>query len=96
MPRSILEEHALSVDTVPAKTDLLWWQERGLSFTRSGYGSAIPTRRMVYWHGHWRRVYCTIYSNAGTCWVRLKGAKHIVGNYMLDNKAEVCHAPWGA
>ena len=49
----------------------LWWQLRGLSFTSSGYGRRIPTRWMVRLPGsaRWRRVYCCIYSNAGTCYV---------------------------
>jgi hypothetical protein len=54
---------------VPSRTTLLWWQRRGLSFTRSGYGRRIPTSRMVYLNGKWRRVYCCIFSNAGTCYV---------------------------
>jgi hypothetical protein len=43
----------------------------GLSYTRTGYGRKIPTRHMVKLPGspRWRRVYCCIYSNAGTCYV---------------------------
>ena len=47
----------------------MWWQERGLSYTASGYGKRIPTRSMVRFNGKWRRVYCCIYSNAGTCYI---------------------------
>jgi hypothetical protein len=39
------------------------------STTRSGYGRRIPTSRMVRLRGRWRRVYCCIYSNIGTCYV---------------------------
>lgn len=49
----------------------LWWQVRGLSYTASGYGRRIPTTRMIQLPGSpvWRRVYCCIYSNSGTCYV---------------------------
>lgn len=47
----------------------LWWQERGLSFTATGYGKRIPTRYMVRYNGKLRRVYCAIYSNVGTCYI---------------------------
>jgi hypothetical protein len=53
------------------KDSPLWWQEQGLSYTASGYGRKIPTRHMVRLPGNkrWRRVYCCIFSNAGTCYV---------------------------
>lgn len=43
----------------------------GLSYTRSGYGSRIPTPYLVRLPGNkrWRRVYCCIWSNLGTCYV---------------------------
>ena len=49
----------------------LWWQEQGLQYTASGYGRKIPTRHMVKLpeSNRWRRVYCCIYSNIGTCYV---------------------------
>lgn len=34
--------------------------------TRTGYGSAIPTRYMVFVNGKWRRVKCRVFSNNGT------------------------------
>jgi hypothetical protein len=43
--------------------------KRGLSWTATGYGKRIPTTHMVRWNGKWRRVYCCIYSNAGTCYI---------------------------
>jgi hypothetical protein len=47
----------------------LWWQEKGLSYTASGYGRKIPTVYQVRIRGRWRRVYCYVFSNAGTCYV---------------------------
>lgn len=52
-----------------SKDSPLWWQEKGLMFTSTGYGKRIPTRNMVRYNGKWRRVYCCIYSNAGTCYI---------------------------
>ena len=42
-----------------------------LSYTRTGYGRRIPTRHMVKLPGspRWRRVYCCVFSNSGTCYV---------------------------
>lgn len=53
----------------PAKVSLLEWQKRGLSETPTGYGNRLRTTRMVLYRGRWRRVYCTIWSNSGTCWI---------------------------
>jgi hypothetical protein len=55
--------------SVETKEELLWWQEKGLSFTASGYGRRIPTRYMVKFKNRWRRVYCCIYSNNGTSYI---------------------------
>jgi hypothetical protein len=53
------------------KEKLLWWQKMGVSFNLSGYGSRIPMTLMVQLPGsrRWRRVYCRIYGNSGTCYV---------------------------
>lgn len=45
----------------------------------SGYGKRIPTDRMIKLGGKWRRVYCCIYSNAGTCYIE-QGANWLVIN----------------
>ena len=39
------------------------------TFTRSGYGVRLGTQHMVRHNGRWRRVYCCIYGNAGTCYI---------------------------
>ena len=63
------EGHNLS--DLESKTEMLWWQKAGLQLTASGYGRKIPTTNMVRLPGsnRWRRVYCCIYSNIGTCYV---------------------------
>lgn len=62
---------SLTINGAPVETrvKLLWWQERGLSFTRTGYGGRIPTAYQVKVNNRWRRVYCACWSNAGTCYV---------------------------
>lgn len=51
------------------KESPLWWQERGLSYTASGYGTRVPSRYMVKWLGRWRRVYICQISNSGTAYI---------------------------
>jgi len=61
----------ISIEDLESKECLMPHHKRGLSYTRSGYGGRIPTTRMVKLPGspRWRRVYCCIYSNSGTCYV---------------------------
>ena len=59
----------LDRSTAPARETPLWWQNKGLTYTASGYGRKIPTRYMVQVAGKWRRVYCCQFSNAGTCYI---------------------------
>ena len=54
---------------VEVKERLLWWQEKGLMYTATGYGSRIPTRYMVKDGNRWKRVYCRIFSNMGTLFI---------------------------
>lgn len=63
------DRDAFWTQSVEARESSLWWQDRGLSFTATGYGSRIPTRYMVRFNGRWRRVYCRQYSNAGTLYI---------------------------
>lgn len=67
-----------NLEDLERKTDLLWWQKQGLSYTATGYGSKIPTSTMVRLPGspRWRRVYCACWSNAGTYYV-LQGKDRI-------------------
>lgn len=65
---------------VESKIEPLPWQELGLSYTASGYGSRIPTRHKVKFHGKWRRVYCRIFSNIGTLYIGKLSDNLIVGD----------------
>ena len=40
-----------------------------MMYTATGYGRKIPTRQMIKVNGKWRRVYCCIFSNSGTCYI---------------------------
>lgn len=70
----------INLEDLETKEAPLWWHLAGLSYTASGYGRKIPTARMVRLPGsrRWRRVYCCIYSNAGTCYVTAPGGAWIV------------------
>jgi len=63
------------------KENPLWWQEKGLQYTSSGYGKKIPTRYMVKFNNRWHRVYTCIFSNSGTLYIISKGKDIIVNIY---------------
>ena len=63
--------HTIAVDHQETP---LWWQERGLTYTATGYGNRIPSRHLVRWQGRWRRVYVCQFSNAGTAYIGKPGA----------------------
>ena len=75
--------HAEVIETIRRP---LWWHKAGLSFTASGYGARIPSDRMVRLAGDrpgiFRRVYVTIYSNAGTAWVVRNGARVVLPDFL--------------
>jgi hypothetical protein len=54
------------------------WQEKGLQYTATGYGSKIPTSRMAKVGKRWYRIYCCVYSNSGTCYIRMGGVNRII------------------
>lgn len=61
--------HSYLTTELESKEAPLWWQTRGLYYTATGYGRRIPTTQMVKYNGRWRRVYCCIFSNIGTCYI---------------------------
>lgn len=63
-------KHEFFVEYMEVKTKPLLWQEKGLQYTASGYGSKIPTQFMVKHGKQWKRVYCRIYSNIGTLYIK--------------------------
>ena len=59
----------------------LWWQEKGLSYTASGYGRKITTKWKIKIHNKLYRVYCCIHSNVGTCYIIKNGEKIVINEY---------------
>jgi len=60
------------------KTSLLWWQERGLSYTATGYGNKIPTTEMLFYNRRWRRIYCSTFSNCASYYILVNNERIIV------------------
>lgn len=53
----------------------------------TGYGRKIPTRFMLKYEGRWHRVYMMQYGNAGTAYIRHRGADLVLENeteYVLE------------
>jgi len=62
------------------------WQERGLTYTASGYGKKIPSSRVVRLpNGQTRRIYVTIFSNSGTAWINVAGETFVIVREYLAN-----------
>ena len=57
----------------------LWWHDRGLTQTATGYGMKLTTRYKIEFYGRLYRVYCTQISNAGSLWFTAKGRRYSVG-----------------
>jgi hypothetical protein len=55
------------------------WQERGYSYSSTGYGRKIPTSVVVKIANRYYRVYCCVFSNIGTCYI-VKNKE----NYIID------------
>ena len=73
--------HNNELEQVDFKEKPLWWQEQGLMYTATGYGSKIPTRYMVKTNNRWYRVYSICYSNVATDYIVSKGEKIVVRFY---------------
>lgn len=71
-------------ESVEVKREPMAHHLAGLSFTATGYGSRIPTEYMVSWLGRWRRVYCRIYSNSGTLYIRVPVSVAESGRIIVD------------
>lgn len=74
------QSSAHSTQSVEVIIKPLWWQEKGLSYTATGYGKRIPTQYMVKFNGKLRRVYCKIYSNNGTLYI---GKLNAIGERLI-------------
>lgn len=62
-----VSEPRITPDAVAVKP--LPHHEAGLSYTASGYGTRIPTTKVVKVGSRWHRVYVRQFSNAGTAYI---------------------------
>lgn len=71
-----------TINTNSYHQDLIYapleWQKRGRQQTASGYGSKLNTGYKIDFNNKQYRVYCTCYSNSGSCWFQVKGQKIFV------------------
>ena len=59
---------------VESREKPLWWQEKGLVETPTGYGRRLTSSTQIKWAGRWRRVYVYCFSNSGTAYIGKPGA----------------------
>jgi len=64
-----MQTFTIADTTVISKHAPLYCHAHGLMQTATGYGKRIATATMVHYRGRWRRVYCCIFSNVGTCYI---------------------------
>ena len=62
----------------------------GLQYKATGYGKRIPTVYMVRYNGRWHRVYCAIFSNIGTLYIRTKDGDITAQESQLTCSAPIC------
>jgi len=73
----------MATESVECRIKTLWWQDKGLQYTASGYGGKIPTRYQVKHNNLWKRVYCRIYSNIGTLYI-MQGKEKLIISTIED------------
>jgi hypothetical protein len=56
----------------------LWWHEKGLQETASGYGSKLTTPYKVRHNNRWKRVYAICWSNAASHYIFNKGQREYI------------------
>ena len=61
----------------------LWWHDKGLQQTATGYGSKLTTPYKVEHNGRLYRVYCICWSNIGSLYIISKG-QHLYIRVMPD------------
>jgi hypothetical protein len=62
-------------EVLPVVYAPLWWHEKGLSRTASGYGSKLTTASKVQYNGRLYRVYSICHSNSGSAYIVSKGKR---------------------
>jgi hypothetical protein len=57
----------------------LWWHEKGLQQTATGYGCKLTTPYKVDYMGRKRRVYARCISNVSSLYVIIRGKSYFLG-----------------
>lgn len=57
----------------------LWWHEKGLMQTATGYGRKLTTPYKVEYMGKKRRVYARCFSNVSSLYVIVKNKSYFLG-----------------
>jgi len=67
-------------DKITVKRKPLWYHERGLMQTATGFGRKLVTEYMIKLNnsGRWYRVYCCCFSNCGTMYIIKQGKDYCV------------------
>lgn len=55
-------------------------------YSRTGYGSKIPTQYMVRFGGREYRVYAICFSNCASHYITIKGVRYYLHDYDMDRK----------
>lgn len=80
-----MENEREKLQYLPEGTELiespLWWQEKGLRQTQSGFGSRLATQYKVRYGKRLYRVYCSIHSNIGSLFIESKGTRIYVAEH---------------
>jgi hypothetical protein len=63
------------LDTSELQDAPLWWHEKGLSQTASGYGRKLTTSHKISYNGKLYRIYATCISNVASLWFTVKGKR---------------------
>lgn len=67
-----------AAELLDMRDEPLEWQKQGLSYTASGYGSKIPTSKVIYCFGKRHRMYACCFSNSASCYVLIKGNRYYI------------------
>jgi hypothetical protein len=50
----------------------LWFHKMGLMQTATGFGKKLKTEYMIKLNNRLYRVYCRLFSNSGTCYIKTR------------------------
>jgi hypothetical protein len=64
---------SIFVDSADIVDAPMWYHEKSLMQTATGYGRKLNTGRKLRYNGRLYRIYCCCYSNAGSNYIIVKG-----------------------